>query len=66
MRVTEGTISLSPSDLTAYLACPHLTTLSLDDPRQWSIGWTTFPDVYTLGQSHLDEWAARPPQNLST
>jgi hypothetical protein len=35
-----------------------LTRLSLDDPRQWSIGWTTFPDVYTLGLSHLDEWAA--------
>ena len=30
MRVSDGTISLSPSDLTAYLACPHLTTLSLE------------------------------------
>lgn len=35
-----------------------LTTLSLDDPRQGSISWTTFPDVYSLGQPHLDEWAA--------
>jgi Lipoxygenase len=35
-----------------------LTTLSIDDPKQWSIGWTTLPDVYTLGLSHLDEWAA--------
>src|SRR5947208_12659960 len=26
----EGRLLLSPSDLTAYLACPHLTTLSLE------------------------------------
>src|SRR4051812_24243227 len=25
-----GSIRLSPSDLTAYLACPHLTTLSIE------------------------------------
>src|SRR5690349_23063841 len=30
MRRSEGTLNLSPSDLTAYLACPHLTTLSLE------------------------------------
>src|SRR5262245_56459600 len=35
-----------------------LTTLSLDDPRQWSIGWTTWPDAVTLGLPHLEEWAA--------
>jgi hypothetical protein len=35
-----------------------LTALSLDDPKQWSISWTTIPDVYTLGLPHLDEWAA--------
>src|SRR5262245_46191316 len=35
-----------------------LTTRSLDDPKQWSIGWTTFPDVQALGRPHLDEWAA--------
>ena len=35
-----------------------LTKLALDDPKQWSIGWTTFPDVYTLGLPHLEEWAA--------
>ncbi|HSP72918.1 MAG TPA: TM0106 family RecB-like putative nuclease, partial [Gaiellaceae bacterium] len=29
MRLSEGTISLSPSDLTAYLACEHLTQLEL-------------------------------------
>jgi hypothetical protein len=36
----------------------ELTTLALDDPRQWSISWTTFPDVQSLGGPHLDEWAA--------
>jgi hypothetical protein len=35
-----------------------LTTLSLDDPKQWSMGWTTLPDAYSLGMAHLDEWAA--------
>ena len=30
MRLSDGRIELSPSDLTAYLACPHLTTLSLE------------------------------------
>jgi predicted RecB family nuclease len=30
MRLSKGTISLSPSDLMAYLACPHLTTLSIE------------------------------------
>jgi uncharacterized protein len=30
MRRSEGRLNLSPSDLTAYLACPHLTTLSLE------------------------------------
>ena len=36
----------------------HLTQLALDDPKQWSIGWTTFPDVYSSGLPHLEEWAA--------
>src|SRR5262245_12127561 len=35
-----------------------LTKLALDDPKQWSVGWTTFPDVYSLGLPHLEEWAA--------
>jgi predicted RecB family nuclease len=29
MRSEDGAVSLSPSDLTAFLACPHLTTLEL-------------------------------------
>ena len=36
----------------------NLTGRSLDDPKQWSMGWTTFPDAYTLGLPHLNEWAA--------
>lgn len=35
-----------------------LTTVSLDDPQQWSMSWTTFPDVHSSGLPHLDEWAA--------
>src|SRR5262245_18482754 len=35
-----------------------LTRLALDDPKQYSIGWTTFPDVYSMGLPHLEEWAA--------
>ncbi len=33
MRAENGNILLSPSDLTAYLACPHLTTLDLQAAR---------------------------------
>jgi len=29
----DGTLALSPSDLSAHLACPHLTTLSLEVTR---------------------------------
>ncbi|WP_433167133.1 lipoxygenase family protein [Kribbella sp. CA-247076] len=36
----------------------NLTTVSLEDPRQWSMSWTTLPDVYSLGLPHLDEYAA--------
>src|SRR4051794_29167375 len=33
MRLHSDTLSLSPSDLTNHLACPHLTTLSLAAAR---------------------------------
>jgi hypothetical protein len=36
----------------------QLTRLSLEDPRQFSMSWTTFPDVYSAGRPHLDDWAA--------
>jgi len=35
-----------------------LTMLPLDDPRQFSLSWTTFPDVNAVGRPYLDEWAA--------
>jgi hypothetical protein len=35
-----------------------LSSLPLDDPKQWAMGWTTYPDVYASGLPHLDEWAA--------
>lgn len=43
---------------TAATRGDDLTTRSLEDPTQWSMGWTTFPDAYTLGLPHLDEFAA--------
>ena len=35
-----------------------LTALALDDPKQWSMSWTTLPEVFTSALSQLDEWAA--------
>lgn len=60
IRGLVGTLQLQDKEqaLDAVGGGNELTTLALDDPRQWAIGWTTFPDVYTLGQEHLDEWAA--------
>jgi len=54
------TIVESITSQTESMATPggELTTLALDDPRQWSISWTTFPDVQSLGAPLLDEWAA--------
>ncbi|MFY9933315.1 MAG: lipoxygenase family protein [Streptosporangiaceae bacterium] len=66
----HGLLRRNPPEIGASLAAgklderddekpPHdLTTVSLDDPRQWSMSWTTLPDVYSLGLPHLDEWAA--------
>ena len=64
--------ALSPSHLAATLqkqdeelahssngaAGDPLTMLPLEDPKQFSLSWTTFPNVYALGEEHLDEWAA--------
>ena len=33
MQRIDGQLLLSPSDVTAYLACPHLTTLELSVAR---------------------------------
>lgn len=46
-----------PQDALALAAVgggDELTKLALDDPKQWSIGWTTFPDVYAVGLPHLE------------
>jgi|GEM_PF-6284481 len=34
------------------------TTLSLDDPKQWSMGWTLLPEVYGNAKNDLDFWAS--------
>lgn len=34
------------------------TALSLDDPKQFSISWTTFPDIYGAAAPLLDPFAA--------
>jgi hypothetical protein len=49
----------------------QLTGLPLDDPKQWSMSWTTFPDVYSAGLPRLEEWAAtvdvtKPEKGSST
>ncbi len=45
-------------DQDAVGSADKLTSLALDDPKQWSMSWTTLPDVYTSASSLLDEWAA--------
>ena len=35
-----------------------LTTKALDDPKQWSMSWTTLPEVFASALPQLDEWAA--------
>ena len=35
-----------------------LTALSLDDPTQWPMSWTTLPDLYSAGLPQLDEWVS--------
>lgn len=39
-------------------AAAATTPLSLDSPEQFSISWTTFPDVYESGQRSLPAWAS--------
>jgi hypothetical protein len=38
MRVSRSGFLLSPSDLTGYLACPHLTTLALEVALEVALG----------------------------
>jgi len=69
--LSGGPLDISPGALAAVLKQQDeqladgandggegITALALDDPRQWSMSWTTFPDVYSAGAPRLDEWAA--------
>lgn len=42
----------------AQSAAAGAKPLSLERPEQFSIAWTTFPDIYGAGQPHLRTWAA--------
>jgi len=35
-----------------------LTKLSLDDPEQWTMSWTTLPDVVGDGEPYREQWVA--------
>ena len=37
---------------------PSPMALSLDDPKQWAMSWTAFPEAWKLGRPHLETWAA--------
>jgi len=39
-------------------ASHDINKLSLDDPQQWSIGWSAMRNTYNTGMSHLDHWAS--------
>ena len=39
-------------------AAPAATPLTLENPEQFSIGWTYFPNVYASGRPHLTTWAS--------
>jgi hypothetical protein len=58
-RVLVGMLKQPPDDqATGGVPDEDLTRMALDDPKQWSISWTTLPEVYTSALPHLDEWAA--------
>jgi hypothetical protein len=66
----HGLLRRNPPEIHASLAAEKLdeiddeaaehdlAAVSLDDPQQWSMSWTTLPDVYSLGLPQLEEWAA--------
>jgi hypothetical protein len=58
LEIHAGLAAEKLDELDQELPVSDLTTVSLDDPRQWSMSWTTLPDVYSLGQPRLDEFAA--------
>jgi uncharacterized protein len=63
MQAKNGDVTLSPSDLTAYLACEHLTTLSLQVARH-ELKRPEFENeqaelVFRKGREHEDAYLRR-------
>jgi predicted RecB family nuclease len=60
MQATNGQITLSPSDVTAYLACEHLTTLSLAVARNELVKPPSDNDqaepIFRKGQEHEEAY----------
>ena len=56
MRITVGALK-KPTEEQArgeVRGGDDLTALALDDPKQWSIGWTTVPEVFFSARSQLE------------
>ena len=60
---SDGTLRLSPSDLSAHLACPHLTTLSLEvlreEREQPQVDDTHRDLIFRKGREHEAEYLER-------
>ena len=60
VRILVGALNQQPEEATpgGVRGGDDSTALALDDPKQWSMSWTTLPEVFTSALPHLDEWAA--------
>ena len=60
VRILVGALKQLPEEPTpgGVRGGDDLTALALDDPKQWSMSWTTLPEVFTSALPQLDEWAA--------
>ena len=60
VRILVGALNEQPEEATpgGVRGGDDLTSLALDDPKQWSMSWTTLPEVFTSALPQLDEWAA--------
>ena len=60
IRILVGMLKDAPEEPTpgGVGGGDDLTSLALDDPKQWSMSWTTLPEVFTSALPQLDEWAA--------
>src|SRR5687768_13422861 len=63
MQVRDGLVALSPSDVTAYLACEHLTSLSLQVARGELVAPPFENDqaelIFRKGREHEDAYLRR-------